>query len=507
MIYSGDYTVPQIHGWTYYNKPPFFNWILVIFMKVFSSFDEWVVRLPGLLAHIITSLLIYFFTRSQINREVALTSALIYFTSSEILFYGAVISGQIDLFFTLLVFLQLAFLFKGLHQSKGLFLLLSYVFLSLGILTKGVPSIAFQVLSLLGWAVIHRNLRRWMILYHLLGVAIASTIVSVYFMIYHLQGGQSTIYLINLFHEAAQKSALETQSSQLIKNFIEFPTVFLKLALPWIILTLLMIEKKYRQQIWQVSWVRFCIIVIAANLLLYWLAGYITTRYLFPFVPFLAVILGSLFENASNANDKRLRYFDYTIQLLIIFAPLGLLWFVFSKNGFLMQNQVLKIALAVLVSAGCYYALKTRPAQRFLIAVFFILCLKQYSQWTYYPMRYADERENSLIAQIPLLFSHTSGQSIHLLGHPEEHQIDISLGKWSFVETTFEDAMPLSYQLPYYIERYQGSIMDFHTRLQRDRYYLVRKHELDHFSEPNQFEILYEFVDDWKNIPLALIKT
>jgi hypothetical protein len=161
----------------------------------------------------------------------------------------------------------------------------------------------------------------------------------------------------------------------------------------------------------------------------------------------------------------------------------------------------------VLVSIGSFYALKTQPTQRFFVAVFFILCLKQYSHWTYYPLRYADERTNSLIAQIPLLFKHTSGQSIHLLGHPEEHQIDISLGSWSFVKTKFEEAMPLSYQLPYYIERHQGSIMEFHTHLQRGRYYLIRKHELDHFSVPDQIQILYEFVDDWKNIPLALIKT
>jgi hypothetical protein len=49
--------------------------------------------------------------------------------------------------------------------------------------------------------------------------------------------------------------------------------------------------------------------------------------------------------------------------------------------------------------------------------------------------------------------------------------------------------------------------MEFHTRPQSGLYYIVRQADIERLKFDMPFEVLYEFVDDWKRIPLALIRT
>ena len=51
MYYSGDWIVPKIHGWNYYNKPPLFNWVVALHYTLFGTTTEWVVRLPSCLLY------------------------------------------------------------------------------------------------------------------------------------------------------------------------------------------------------------------------------------------------------------------------------------------------------------------------------------------------------------------------------------------------------------------------------------------------------------------------
>lgn len=509
MIFSGNYLEPHLNGWPYYNKPPLFNWLLVLFMQLFKSFDEWVVRLPGLLSHVLLSVAIYFFAKRYLTLRAAITAALFYLTAGEVLFYGSVIAGQIDLFYSLLVFLQLAFLFTGLNEAKRIPIYLSYLFLALGILTKGVPSIAFQILTILLWFLLQGgSVKQWLIVSHLIGTTIAVMLIGGYFYIYSRQGGDAMIYLINLFKEAAQKSALETSGATLIKNFLNFPGAFLKLLLPWIILMYLILHRSIRLSIWRNPFVRYSIAVILGNIFLYWFSEYVTTRYLFPFIPFLAIITAQVTLSAQEQKTERiLTYFYWFIILLIILAPVGVLGYILSTERNLISYPWLKVTGSLILSFIIFLGMLRWKNHRLLLSVLFVLLLKWYSQWTYYPVRYTDEQINSLIAQIPVLFEHSGGNSIHLLGQPEQHEIDISLGHWSLISTTFSDPMPLSYQLPYYIERHQGSVMQFDTTPGTDRFYLVRKAEISQYIDLRETEVLYEFVDDWKRIPLALIKT
>jgi len=506
MIFSEDFIKPQINGHPYYNKPPVFNWLVVGCMLIFSSFDEWVIRLPGLVSHLIIAILIYFLGKRYVPTDSAIVASLVYFTSGELLFYGCVIAGQIDLFFSLLVFAQLYFLFRSFEERNTYsWLILSYLMLAVGILTKGLPSIAFQGLTIIGWCIADRSLRSIQLGKHLLGIICCIFVTGAYFKAYHGSGGNAEVYLINLFNEASQKSGLEADRSALIKTIFKFPSTFLKLCLPWILFSFLLFNQTIRKELLANSYVRFSLVVLLSNMGLYWISGSVTSRYLYPMIPFIAIVLGQIILRSRGG--KMHAYFEKLMLGLIGLSPAMLIGLYFSNQGSLMPGLLFKSAIALLFSVLIYFAYRKMILKGTFLAVVIILCIKMYSFWTYYPTRYADEQKQGLISEIPKFFRATEGNKIHLLGNPQEFSVDVSIGDLKMVEGNFIAPMPLSYQLPYYIEKEQNAIMEFHQIPRSNTYYLMRKEDMARYSEVFALDLLYEFVDDWNRIPLAVVKT
>ncbi len=501
MIFSGDFLKPQLNGWPYYNKPPLFSWVLAVFMKVFNSFDEWVVRLPGLLAFVITGGLIFRVSASRMNAQAALFGSLFFLTGGEILFYGLVMAGQIDLFFTLLTFLQMMTLYLGLVGAPGgqaRYLLWSAFFLALGTLTKGLPSIAFHVLTLLGWAIANRSLKPLWKWEHLAGMVIWLFVVGGYFFWYHHSGGEAWIYLINLYKEASQKSGLEGSWSDVVQNFIEFPFLFLKSMLPWSIMLVLLFLKRIRNTLWKHSLGKFSLVFIGANILLYWSANYISLRYIYPFLPFLAIILGLVVDHGFRWRPMRLLH--YLVLLLIILPPLGFAAIPLLDLGILVSHYGWKLAIIALSGALLLFSQKKWKDKQVFIGVLAIVLIKVYSIWIYYPQRAADDRNDNLYGQVIQYLPIIGTSPVGLYGDPLDVVRDASIGPLKFGEVAFQEAMQVSFQHIYYIERHREEIMPFHSTMIPDYIYLARRDDVVDLP----VTILYSFVDDWKNQPLVL---
>ena len=67
MVFTGDFIVPHVGGWHYYNKPPLFNWVLAGLFKLFGSFSEVLVRLPGLVGLFLSAFFLYRMSRRYVS--------------------------------------------------------------------------------------------------------------------------------------------------------------------------------------------------------------------------------------------------------------------------------------------------------------------------------------------------------------------------------------------------------------------------------------------------------
>lgn len=243
MFLTGNYIVPKINGWDYYNKPPLFNWLIVACFKIFSSFDEWVVRLPSTISLLLLGILQYFIGRKYFSKEVAFLSAMFFITSADILFYATINAGEIDLFYALLVYVQIISIFLFYERKQYLVLFItSYFFTALGVITKGPPALAFQALTLLALFIYNRDVKRLFYWQHIMGILLLFIFAGGYFYIYAQQADVVGM-LVRLTKEATQRTGLESNYTKFLVGTASFPLLLIQLLLPWSVFILFFFEE------------------------------------------------------------------------------------------------------------------------------------------------------------------------------------------------------------------------------------------------------------------------
>ena len=149
MIESGDYINPSFNSRPRFNKPPFCYWVVAAFYKLFGV-SETTERLPITLGAIIMIGTAFALGRSIFSIEAGVFAATAMALSPRFLMF----SRRIIIDVYLSMFCALALLFFVLAEirpeRRRLYLLLMYVSVGLGILTKGpvaaiLPAAAFFI--------------------------------------------------------------------------------------------------------------------------------------------------------------------------------------------------------------------------------------------------------------------------------------------------------------------------------------------------------------------------
>jgi len=292
MLRSGDYMQPTIQGWAYYNKPPLFNWTIAGLYRLFGSQENWVVRLPSLLLYSLTCLGHYLYVRREQGHQIAFLAATISVANAHLLYFGTVLSGELDLFYAAIVYAQVLCIAEGFCQKKWLALFLgSYLLLGLGFLTKGLPSIAFQGLTLLTFSMAYSRWRWLFSWQHIVGGLLGLFPVVAFFYAHEQQTGQSFRYLFNLLEEASQKSAAESGPAAILLHLLEFPLQVIINLLPWSIVVYFLLSSKLLPKLRKQPVLWLGLLFVVGNIWIYWLSPGNRDRYLYPFFPFLASLL------------------------------------------------------------------------------------------------------------------------------------------------------------------------------------------------------------------------
>ncbi|MCP4457256.1 MAG: hypothetical protein GY816_04400 [Cytophagales bacterium] len=293
MEMSGDYIVPTIHGENYYNKPPFYNWVLIGSAKIMGGFSEWSMRLPGIISFVLLAFCVYKATKKYINKEVALLAGFGFLTNPDILFYATNVSGEIDLFFSLLVFLQVFSFFHYLEKGETLkAFVFTYLLAAIGLLTKGLPALAFQGLTILSWLIITGQWKKLFSWKHAIGVIAFLLPIGTYLYAYS-ERDELAPFLINLFMESSQRTPLERSIGRTLSGLGEFPLNLLVLLIPFSFLFIPLSRKaaNIKRTLRENRFLLFSLVFIALNIWIYWISAGTQKRYLYPFFPFIYVLL------------------------------------------------------------------------------------------------------------------------------------------------------------------------------------------------------------------------
>ena len=333
MALRGNLLVPTTNGALYLNKPPVFNWLLLACMRLFGSTQEWVLRLPTVASMLLLALVFWRVARRHLERGTALTATAFLLTFPTLLFYGT-LYAEIDVFYALLVLLQATAIFAFEHRERPVAMfVVSYLATAVGFLTKGMPSLAVQALTLGVW-LIHERRWRWLLSWaHLAGLAAFVLCVGAYFVAY-ARYADPTLYLARLLFDATDRTAGGGARGvgRLALQLAAFPFQLLSLSAPWCVFVPGLLTGAARARIRSSPFLRFCIAFLGANVAPYWLSPGNRPRYMFMFLPFLAALLAVALEHLAE-EGWYLRAVRWLLGLALATAAIGAVCLPFTPWG------------------------------------------------------------------------------------------------------------------------------------------------------------------------------
>lgn len=501
MLLSGNYVVPQINGWSYYNKPPVFNWIMAGTFFIFGSMDEWVVRLPSLLSFVVLGIFCFRFFKKYVSNEVAVLAALFFVTSADLLLYGTVNSGEIDIFYALVVFLQ-AFAIFHYHQAKNYWklFLISYFLVGIGFLTKGIPSLAFQALTLIGMAIYHKNFKLILSWQHISGIGLLSVILGSYFGLY-AQQDDAIGFLVRQFKEAAQRTGLETGASDTLLQTFTFPLQIIKLLLPWSLLLVFFFKKGFLKHLRQNPLIAFSALFVIVNIPIYWFSGDFKARYLYMFLPFLALILAYFYDLRKAEMPRANKVLHGIIASVAIVLTLGLVTLFFVPQVMALPAAPIRIVLMMAVMAGITI-IYFKSAHKIYVTVLLLAAARLTFNIIYLPALAADEVASHYRNSADEILAITNNEPIYLLGQPYTFVSDASIGPFTFEESILTTAPLIAYQIPYYLSKNNGHIVKFVEKPISGNYHLAPVT----LAETHHLKPLAHIKDIWKGKDYVLVK-
>lgn len=501
MEMTGEWIVPKITGWNYYNKPPLFNWLLVVLFKITGSYSEWVVRLPSVISFLLTALILFRFVKQYVSPASAAYFLLFYLTSVEILFFGTHTGGEIDLFYSLIVIAQVTWMFH--HYESGEYLrlfMVSYFLAALGVLTKGLPSVAFQVLTLIPLLVWKKNYRLLFSWQHLAGIATFLIPVVWYFYLYS-QKADLPGYLGNLLSEVSQKSANESSVKDIFLNVLNFIPRLIKLLLPWSLM-LVFFNKKSWKEIKANSFVSFALLFIVFNIPLYLFTANLRSRYIFMFLPFFCIILSELFlkGGASKKVEHALRVFFGAIILVAAAASLTLVFF--HPAAIVADNLAIKSGFLAVAFAIIFFFYQRKKEWWIYIFALTLITGRVAEDLIYFSSLQARSKELGYRKDMEKAIHLTAGSPIHLLGKPVTWPIKFSFAGKNLLDTGLAIPPLFAYQIPYYITRSQKQVLQFDTLPDPKFHYIV----FENYTDTSGMETLFRFRDKWREQDLTLVR-
>jgi 4-amino-4-deoxy-L-arabinose transferase-like glycosyltransferase len=481
MLYSGDYIHPTINGELYFNKPPLFNWIQIFFIRLTGSTGEWVFRLPTILSTIALSLLI-FYSGKKYLKEYSFIAAFSFIVAGRVLFWDSFMS-LIDITYSLITFGSFIWIIHFKQRNKYHLLFLgSYFLASLGYLMKGMPSIAFQGLSIVSVFAFDKSFRKLFSIKHLYGIILFVILVGGYYYVYNID--HPILPVIERL--ISESNRFQDSSSNTIwwVHLFKFPLNLIYEFAPVTLLLFLLISTQVRENVFKERFFKYIGILFIVNIIIYWLSANMRSRYLFMLIPLLILILIQAYKYAESQQNKIFLIIRNIFIIGSFIISVSILVYPFWNETSEMKNVTVICILLFIASVSLSLA-ALRKKHFALYALFAALLLAR----TAFNMFNLPARMNS---------------------YPDEGYRDgeikaaqISMGKPLFV---LGDT-PINHDASFYITRERKQLLKRDlTASDADAYYITDQENLDTFAEKNiHFRKHHTFTIKFEETELFLV--
>jgi len=298
MLASGDWIVPRQQGRVFPERPPMTMWAIAVAGWLRGEVDSVAVRLPSVVAVVLTSLLIYGYARFVVSRFAAVAGAIVYATMGQVLQIGRL--GESEALFALMVSASLLLWHLGYLRDWSPLVTwsLGFGFAALAALVKGPQAPVYFAAITAVYLALRRDWRyivRWQ---YAVGASVFFAIVSIWQFPFYLATDWPTV--------AATWSGLAADRIHLVgiaKHVFTYPLETFACLLPWSPITVALVKRDTRALLADAR--PATIFLFTAVLVAYptvWIAAGARGRYFMPLYPVVAVLVGLLIECCATAS-------------------------------------------------------------------------------------------------------------------------------------------------------------------------------------------------------------
>lgn len=375
MYLSDHWMMPTQFGEAYYKKPPVWNWVILFSHSIFGDFSEWSIRFFGVVSFLFMAIITWWVGDKYVSFSFGIHAAFLVLTMADALFYLTVVSGEIDLFYSLITYsgIILIFFLREKGEYAWMFFL-GYVFAAIGLLTKGLPSLVFLGITIVIALWDGYKLRKLWSAGHLLGVLAFTGIIS-WFARSYAPYGEVTQYITTLWTESRDKTAAGGfDFLKILVHLIVFPFETLKNILPGGFLLLFAIRKDFWDQIRSHRLIRFSFWVTVANIVVYWLSPETGSRYLYMLYPFMIIVLLYAYQTYEGPAWRNTLFKVIGLVILGLFLVACMLY-PFNPFGIAVPNHATMVSIIVgfLMMGLIYGFLKWTQWRLIMVMIAFLL--------------------------------------------------------------------------------------------------------------------------------------
>ncbi len=429
MLESQEYIVPTEFGNLYKKKPPLFNWMILCSYKVFGTINEFSTRFITPLSLLLMGFIIYLAGSFFFNRNYGILSALFFVISVDIFLYFSSL-GEIDIFYSLLVFLSLISI-PFFYQKKNIFLLFTFVYFfgGLAFLTKGMPTLVFLAISIPAFFIIHKKIKILISWQHFMGLLVFCLIVGSYFLAY-AQKHDLLPYLKEIWGDAEERTIAHNSTGDFLKHFLLFPLNFLINLLPGSLFIPFLFTKNFYKKIKSNPLLLYAFWILVLNFLVYWISPGARSRYTYMLYPFAIYIIMFFYLEYFHAFIKRKKIIDGLILFSITVTLVGSVLIHMVKPLEILPKLWIVSAILILGLLFCYLLYQRGKYYRIFALIFVLIFIRTGIDLTIFPLRAKESKAKNEMVESSKIVSITGKEPIYLYKYNSiSHRTAFYIGK------------------------------------------------------------------------------
>jgi len=329
MLHTGDWIVPRQQGELFLDRPPLQNWVIAVAALAVRDVNSAAVRLPSAVATLLTTLLIYGYSRSFLSRLGALGAGMSFATMAQVLELGG--RAETEAVFTLLVSGSLLLWHFGYAQGWPPMStwVIGYILAALGALAKGPQAPIYFIGSVWIFLLLKRHWRYLNSWSHAAGLFAFVTVLGAWQIPFYLQLGWHGVQQIWLSEVAKRFS--DRSLATVVTHLATYPFEILSCMLPWSLLLACFLIKGFRQSIGlarpAVLFLGTCLLVTFPSV---WISPGARGRYFMPLYPCVAPLIGLViqrcYESGFESSWRRVwTWYLRGLGVITVIAGLGIL--------------------------------------------------------------------------------------------------------------------------------------------------------------------------------------